>query len=241
MESPDKPGNVFVDGKAVGATPLDVPVPSGPHEVEIEYPGGSREERSVDVGAGASADVKFSASLDAGGTARKGIHWGLSLAPWMSVRLDGGSASYGGTATFLLDVGITPMFELRAGVSAGGMYRGDSDQNSTQVTAVVPAMLGVNYSPWFSPWGGLAGGFILIKDENRPLTDGGRRRPRVESPHDARRGEAPIRALLRPRASLRNLAAGVPPIGGVHVPLPRLTEFRLGRSHGRLVIRSSFA
>jgi hypothetical protein len=91
----------------------------------------------------------------------------------MTVDLDGGNASYGGIASFLLNIGISPMFEFRTGVSAGGMHRGVSDQNSTQVTAVVPAMLGVNYTPWFSIWAGLAGGFMLVKGENLPVKTGG--------------------------------------------------------------------
>lgn len=159
VESPSEPGNVIVDGKAAGATPLDVPVAPGSHKVEIEYPGGSSDLRSVDVAAGGTADVKFAPSqLDAIARHRKGLHFGFAAAPTMVQYLEGGGQPYGGMASFVLHVGITPTFEFRSGITAGFMYRGDD--RLAQITAVVPAMLRINLNTWFAMGAGLSAGFV---------------------------------------------------------------------------------
>jgi hypothetical protein len=162
IESPSEPGNVFVDGKAVGATPLDVPVTAGAHKVEIEYPGGSRERQNVDVTGGATVNLKFSPSLlDSVARHRKGVHIGFSVAPSMLLFFEGGPQGaplYGGSASFIMNIGITPTFDFRTGVTASFLYRGQDGQ--MQISAVVPAMLRVNYSSWFYSAAGLSGGFV---------------------------------------------------------------------------------
>ncbi len=77
IASPSEPGNVFVDGRAVGATPLDVPVSAGKHDVEIGYPGGSHDKQSIDVQSGGTAELTFRPSgIDALARPRKGMHFG---------------------------------------------------------------------------------------------------------------------------------------------------------------------
>lgn len=160
VQSLKEPGNVFVDGKAVGATPLDVPVPSGLHKVEVQYAGGSSDERRVDVAAGATVEVEAQPSaMDAVGRSRKGVRFGFSIAPIMAVELDGNAPLFGGAASALLNIGITPTFDFRTGVTAGFLHRGNDKDTASQITAVVPVMLRVNWNPWFSAAAGLSLGF----------------------------------------------------------------------------------
>lgn len=162
IESPAEPGNVFVDGKAVGATPLEIPIEAGSHEVEIEYPGGTHEEKRVSVGAGQTAKVQFQPSaMDSVARHRKGVNFGFSIAPSMALHLDYGSPLYGGTGSFLMNIGITPAFDFRTGVSATVLQRFREDDSPTQISVVVPAMLRVNWSPWFSSSAGLSAGFAV--------------------------------------------------------------------------------
>src|SRR5262249_51852276 len=153
------PGNVFVDGKAVGATPLDVPVAAGQHEVEVEYPGGSHDKRTVDVAKDGSVELTFKAlATDALARYRKGIHLGYALGPAMAAYLGGGPPLFGGTASFVFNFGLTPTFELRSGVTAAFLY--DTVVPQWEFTVVVPVLLKVNYTPWFSFMAGGAVGFI---------------------------------------------------------------------------------
>jgi hypothetical protein len=57
-----------------------------------------------------------------------------------------------------LNVGITPTFDFRTGATATVVPRftGDLGGQITQVSAVVPAMLRVDWSPWFSSAAGHA-------------------------------------------------------------------------------------
>jgi hypothetical protein len=82
---------------------------------------------------------------------------GLAAAPSMLLFLNGGPPQYGGSASFVFQVGLTPMFDLRTGVTAGFLHRGEDD--SSQVHAVVPVMIRINLSPWFSAAAGLSAGF----------------------------------------------------------------------------------
>jgi hypothetical protein len=159
VTSPAEPGNVFVDGKAVGATPLDVPTTAGTHEVEVQYPGGSHDKRSVDVKKGATAELTFSPSaMDAIGRYRKGVHIGVSAGPAMAAFIDGGVALYGATASFVFNLGITPTFDLRSGLTATWVY--DGMEPKWDLTAVIPVLLKVNYTSWFSFSAGLTVGFL---------------------------------------------------------------------------------
>lgn len=169
IESPSEPGNVFIDGKAVGATPLDVPASAGAHKVEIQYPGGSRDKQDIEVSGGATVDLKFSPSLlDSVARHRKGIHFGFAAAPSMLLYLEGGPQGaplYGGSASFVMNIGITPTFDFRTGVTAGFLYRGQD--SAKQIYAVVPAMLRVNYSAWFYSAAGLSAGFVTTLGEDQ--------------------------------------------------------------------------
>ena len=171
IASPSEPGNVFLDGRAVGATPLDVPATAGKHEVEIQYPGGSHDTQSVDVKAGATAALTFQPStIDALARPRKGMHFGISGGPSMSAYLVGGPALYGGTASFVLNVGITPLFDFRTGLNATFHYNSGTSPGTWELTVVVPALLKVNYTPWFSAAAGLSVGFI--DNQNIQYPDG---------------------------------------------------------------------
>lgn len=164
IESPSEPGNVFVDGKASGVTPLEVGVAPGAHKVEIEYPGGTHEEKRTTVDAGKTEVVSFQPSpMDAVARHRKWVHVGMVAGPSMAVFLDGGALMFGGTGGFVLNVGITPTFDFRTGATATVVHRFDDDLEGqiTQVSAVVPAMLRVNWSPWFSSAAGLSAGFVV--------------------------------------------------------------------------------
>lgn len=168
IESPTEAGNVFVDGKAVGATPLEIPIEAGPHEIEIEYPGGTQLERRVTVADGQTAREVFQPSpMDAVARHRKGVSFGFAAGPWMAARLDGGSPLYGGTANFVFNIGITPTFDFRTGVAATVLHRFTEGGATTQISAVVPAALRINWSPWFSLSAGLSAGFAtdLTPDE----------------------------------------------------------------------------
>ncbi|UQA58949.1 PEGA domain-containing protein [Polyangium aurulentum] len=163
VESPAEPGNVFVDGKASGVTPLEVSVAPGAHKIEIEYPGGTHEEKRIAVDAGKTEVVSFQPSpMDAVARHRKWVHVGVTAGPAMAVFLDGGALMFGGTGGFVLNVGITPTFDFRTGATATVVHRFDDDLEGqiTQVSAVVPAMLRVNWSPWFSSAAGLSAGFV---------------------------------------------------------------------------------
>jgi len=160
ITSPIEPGNLLLDGSAVGVTPLDVPAAPGRHEVEIEYPGGSHEKQSVDVARDVTVQVLFHPSgIDAAARPRKGLHFGVTAGPAMAEYLTGafaGNALYGATASFVLNIGITPRFEFRA---AGTVTFLSSLDHLKQFTAGVPALLKVNYTNWFSFMAGLSGGF----------------------------------------------------------------------------------
>lgn len=160
IESPDEPGNVFVDGKAVGATPLEISIEAGSHEVEIEYPGGTQIERRVTVTAGQTAREVFQPSpMDAAARHRKGVNFGVAAGPWMAVHLDYGSPLYGGTASFVFNIGITPTFDFRTGATATVLHRFVEGGEATQLSAVIPAALRINWTPWFSFSAGLSAGF----------------------------------------------------------------------------------
>lgn len=156
-------GNVFVDGKAVGVTPLEVPITGGVHTVQVEYPGGSHEERKVDVAAGATLELSFQPSpMDAAARYRKGVHIGFAGGPAMALILKdyGPVPIYGGTGSFVLNIGITPTFDFRTGATLGFLYRSvAADDHVPQLSVVVPAMLRINYTPWFSFSAGLSAGF----------------------------------------------------------------------------------
>jgi hypothetical protein len=164
ITSPDEPGNVFLDGKAVGATPLDVPAAAGKHEVEVEYAGGTHDSETITVTKNGTAQVVFHPSgMDAGARARRGLHLGFALGPATAVYLTGGFALYGGTASFVLHFGITPRVDFRTGAAATFLYRGnafDPTHPAPQLSVVVPAMLKVNYTTWLSSAAGLSGGFV---------------------------------------------------------------------------------
>jgi hypothetical protein len=171
--SPDKPGNVIVDGKAVGATPLDVPVAAGTHKIEIEYPGGSRDDRTIDVKAGKTAEVNFRPSImDELGRHRRLVHVGFSIAPAMNIMPDFGAPLYGGDASFVFHIGITPAFEFRTGVKAGYFMRGNSGAGALEFTGTIPLALQVNLNAWLSMWGGLSAGFALLKPDGGDLIIG---------------------------------------------------------------------
>lgn len=162
IESPTEPGNVFLDGKAVGATPLEIVAPSGSHSVEIEYPGGTHEEQTVVVPLdGKKVAVFHPSSMDAVARHRKGVRLGVAGGPSMAIHLDYGAPLYGGTASFVLNIGITPTFDFRTGLTGAVLHRFGENGQATQLSAVVPAALRINWSPWFSTSAGLSAGFAV--------------------------------------------------------------------------------
>ncbi|MDC3955534.1 PEGA domain-containing protein [Polyangium jinanense] len=163
IESSAHEGNVFIDGKAVGATPLEVPVTAGVHEVEIQYPGGTNEKKQATVDAGKTERVEFRPSpMDEVARYRKGLHFGGSFSPAMAVYTEGGAIMFGAAAGFVMNIGITPMFDFRTGGTLTVVHRFNEnpEYQATQVSVVVPAMLRVNWSPWFSSAAGLSAGFV---------------------------------------------------------------------------------
>lgn len=163
IESSSHEGNVFVDGKAVGATPLELPVTAGEHRVEIQYPGGTHEEKKTTVGAGKTERLEFQPSpMDEVARYRKGVHFGITFSPSMAVHPDSGVLMFGAAGTFLMNIGITPLFDFRTGATATVVHRflDDATYQITQTSLVVPAMLRVNWSPWFSSAAGLSAGFV---------------------------------------------------------------------------------
>jgi hypothetical protein len=176
IESPDKSGNVFVDGRAVGATPLDVPVSAGNHRVEIQYAGGSHDERGVDVTQGQTATMRFSPALmDELARHRRNVKWGFGAGPGMLMFIEGGGGAplYGGDLRGILNIGITPTFDFRTGLSALAGERGNAGATGTDITVTIPLLLGINYSPYFSAHAGLEGGFHLFRVEGAPFKAGG--------------------------------------------------------------------
>lgn len=159
--SPTEPGNVFIDGRAVGATPLDVPVAGGAHKIEVEYPGGTHEERTVNITAGTTLELSFQPSeLDTVARHRKGVHLGIAGGPSLALFQDSDNGPlYGGTASFVFNVGINPLLDFRTGASIAILYRGSAGYKVTQLSVVVPAMLHIHYHPWFSVAAGLSAGF----------------------------------------------------------------------------------
>ena len=83
----------------------------------------------------------------------------MRLGPWMAARLDGGSPLFGGTAQFVFNIGITPAFDFRTGAAATVLQRFNDGNEATQLSAVIPASLRINVSPWFSFAAGLSAGF----------------------------------------------------------------------------------
>jgi len=163
VESATREGNVFVDGRAVGATPLEIPVTAGDHKVEIEYPGGTHEEKKMTIEAGKTERVEFRPSpMDDVARHRKGVHFGASFAPSMAVFTDGGALLFGGAAGVVMNIGITPTFDFRTGATLTVVHRfvEDVDYQLTQTSVVVPAMLRVNWSEWFSSAAGASVGFV---------------------------------------------------------------------------------
>jgi len=159
VTSPKEPGNVIIDGKAVGATPLDVPVARGTHKVEVEYPGGSKDVRKVNVTTGATVQVETSPSpMDAVASHRKGVHLGFAVGPAMELFLGGGPPAYGGTGAFVLNIGISPTFDFRTGAIAGLMMRPHGPA-ALQIHALIPAALKINWTSWFSSSAGFTLGF----------------------------------------------------------------------------------
>src|SRR5262249_15411262 len=143
VQSVKEPGNVIVDGKAMGATPLDVPVTKGSHQVEVEYPGGSRDVRKVDVASGATVTVDASPSpMDAIARHRKGVHLGFSVGPTETLFLGGAGPIYGAAGSFVVNIGINPTFDFRTGAIGGLGYRAHGPA-VLQVNALVPATLKV--------------------------------------------------------------------------------------------------
>lgn len=168
IESPKEPGNVIIDGKAVGATPLSLPVEAGVHKVEIEYPGGTHEEKQVDVKAGQKNSLRFDPlPMDAVARFRKGLHFGASGGLWTDARLDGGSPRWGFTLGAVVNIGLTPSFDFRTGLSATGIRRFDDEYATMQISAVVPAMLRIHWGPWFSSSVGLSAG-VALDTQNAP-------------------------------------------------------------------------
>jgi hypothetical protein len=171
VTSPKEPGNVIIDGKAVGATPLDVPVTRGTHKIEVEYPGGSRDVRRVNVTTGATVQVETSPSpMDAVASHRKGVHLGFSVGPEMELFLGGGAPVYGGTGAFVLNIGITPTVDFRTGAIGGLMYRPPGGPHTLQIHALIPASLKINWTSWFSSSAGLTLGFssVILLDTKAP-------------------------------------------------------------------------
>jgi hypothetical protein len=163
IESTAHEGNVFVDGRAVGATPLEVPVTAGVHEIEIQYPGGTNEKKQATVAAGKTERVEFRPSpMDEVARHRKGVHFGWSFAPSMAVIPESGVLMFGAAAGFVMNIGITPTFDFRTGGTLTVVHRflEDPEYQLTQVSVVVPAMLRVNWNPWFSSAAGLSAGFV---------------------------------------------------------------------------------
>lgn len=158
VKSAGEAGNVFIDGKAAGVTPLLVPVTPGAHRVEVEYPGGSHDDIRVEVAAGKLSEVEAKPSpMDAIGRHRKGARFGLVGGPEIMSYLDGGNSFFGANAGLILNIGITPAIDFRTGVTASFMYR--HDDSAWQLAGLIPAMLKVNYTPWFSASAGLTFGF----------------------------------------------------------------------------------
>lgn len=171
IESPKEPGNVIVDGKAMGATPLSIPVEAGVHKVEIEYPGGTHEEKQVEVKAGQKNELRFEPlAMDAIARYRKGLHFGANGGLWTDARLEGGSPRWGFTAGAVMNIGITPSIDFRTGLSATGIRRFDEEYATMQISAVVPAMLRLHWSPWFSSSVGLSAG-VALDTQNDPDGD----------------------------------------------------------------------
>ncbi len=86
------------------------------------------------------------------------MHFGFAAGPSMSAFLTGGPALFGGTASFVLNVGIIPLLDFRSGINA--TFHGDTVAPAWELTVVAPALLKVNYTPWFSFAAGLSVGFV---------------------------------------------------------------------------------
>jgi PEGA domain len=158
VTSSGEEGNVFVDGKAAGVTPLVVPVTPGMHRVEVEYPGGSHDDIPVDVAAGATANVEAHVSpMDAIARHRKGVRLGVAAGPTLLSYLDGGETFFGGSASLFINIGVTPVLDFRTGAALWFVAR-DHDK-SWHLAGMIPAMLKINYTPWFSAAAGLTFGF----------------------------------------------------------------------------------
>jgi len=171
VESAAQEGNVFIDGKAMGATPLEVPVTAGVHEIEIQYPGGTNEKKQATVEAGKTERVEFRPSpMDEAARYRKGLHFGWSFSPTIGIYTDGPTDMFGAAGGLVMNIGITPRFDFRTGatLSIVHLFSGNPDYQATQIALVVPAMLNVNWSPWFSSGAGLSVGIAadLQQDPN---------------------------------------------------------------------------
>ncbi len=163
IESSAHEGNIFIDGRAVGATPLEVPVTAGVHEVEIQYPGGTNVKKKATVAADKIERVEFQPSpMDEVARHRKGVHFGWSFSPSMALHPESGVLMFGAAGGFVMNIGITPTFDFRTGGTLTIVHRfiEDPRYQLTQLSVVVPAMLRVNWSPWFSSAAGLSAGFV---------------------------------------------------------------------------------
>ncbi len=178
VEGPPKGADVevWVDGVPVPAESLGSPkkINPGPHKISASAPGFETVTKSVASREGDTKSValQLKPGGSTGGTEAKGaagaagaaeappaarFHLGFSAAASMLLPLDGGPPYYGAAPGFVFQIALNPQFDLRTGLTASVLHRGDDD--TSRMTVVVPVMVRWNYTPWFSAAVGLSAGF----------------------------------------------------------------------------------
>lgn len=109
-------------------------------------------------GGGAPPEAQGGSAMEIAARPRKGVHVGVSGGPSTAFYVGGtGPTLYGGTASFILNIGGTPNFDFRTGAMATFVY--GTSPGTIALAASVPVMLKVSYTSWMSFAAGLSGGF----------------------------------------------------------------------------------
>lgn len=160
--------DVKIDGVPVPPETFGAPRKLNPglHAIVASAPGVPTLTRNVSLRERDTERVVLTLGGSGSGTSGDTrITVGLSAAPTMALLLDGGSPHYGGALGFVFQVGLSPTFDLRTGITAGFLHRGDDD--TSQLHVVVPVLVRVNYSPWFYFAAGLSAGFGTMFGDNQ--------------------------------------------------------------------------
>jgi hypothetical protein len=166
---------VQVDGEAIPPAALGAPrkVNPGTHVITASSGGhlvasktlsskeGARDQVALKLTPGLAPlppkAVEGGGATETAARPRAGVHIGVAGGPSTAMYLGGGGAFYGGTASFILTIAGTPLFDFRTGAMATFLYQGN--QVAEQLSVSVPVMLKINYSSWLSSAAGLSGGF----------------------------------------------------------------------------------